>query len=139
MPQYPGGSRALRRFIDENLKYPAAALENNIEGVVYLSYTVADDGQVEDIKVMKGPGYGCEEEAVRVVSLLRYEPAHNRGLRVRTTLRTRIHFRIPAAPAPVVKYEYSKGTDPGTKKPAEKPAVNLGYGYTITYSRPDNS
>ena len=92
-PEYPGGNAALKKFINGNLRYPEEALASQVEGVVHVSYTVTNDGNVEDVVVKKGIGYGCDEEAVRVISLLKYEPAHNRGFRVRSTLRTRIFLK----------------------------------------------
>lgn len=135
LPQYPGGNAALRKFIDENLKYPNEALEKQIEGTVYLSYTVSNDGNVEDIRATKGIGHGCDEEAIRVISLLRYEVARNRGLKVRSTMKTRINFRLPHAPAPVLNYSITSGK--GTKKPAAKPTGVSSYGYTITFGNPE--
>ena len=94
-------------------------------------YTDQQEAAVhQDVVVKKGIGYGCDEEAVRVISLLKYEPAHNRGFRVRSTLRTRIFFRLPAAPAPVIAYSVVKEKE--KQKPAGKPAGNNSYGYTIT-------
>ncbi|KAF5064385.1 hypothetical protein DSECCO2_284720 [anaerobic digester metagenome] len=133
-PEYPGGNAALKKFINENLRYPEEALTKQVEGVVHVSYTVTNDGNVEDILVKKGIGYGCDEEAVRVISLLKYEPAHNRGFRVRSTLRTRIFFRLPAAPVPVIAYSVVKENE--KQKPAGKPAGNNSYGYTITFGKP---
>lgn len=134
-PEYPGGNAAFKKFISEELRYPEEALKNQVEGVVHVSYTVANDGTVEEVVVNKGIGYGCDEEAVRVISLLKYEPAHNRGFKVRSTLRTRIFFRLPAAPLPVITYSVVKEKD--NKKPAGKPAGNSGYGYTITIGKPE--
>jgi TonB family protein len=135
MPQYPGGNAALRRFIDENLKYPEEALEKQIEGTVYVSFTVSNEGNVEDIRATKGIGYGCDEEAIRIISLLRYEAARNRGLKVRSTMKTKINFRLPYVPAPVLNYTITSGKE--TKKPAEKPTGVSSYGYTITFENPE--
>ncbi len=134
MPQYPGGNAALRRFIDENLKYPEEAIEKQIEGTVYVSFTVSNEGNVEDIRATKGIGFGCDEEAIRVISLLRYEAARNRGLKVRSTMKTRINFRLPYAPAPVLNYTITPKT--AIKKPAEKTTGSNSYGYTITFENP---
>jgi TonB family protein len=135
MPQYPGGNAALRRFIDENLKYPEEAIEKQIEGTVYVSFTVSNEGNVEDIRATKGIGFGCDEEAIRVISLLRYEAARNRGLKVRSTMKTRINFRLPYAPAPVLNYTITSKT--ATKKPAEKTTGTNSYGYSITFESPE--
>ena len=133
-PEYPGGSQAMKKFIGSNLRYPDEALEKQIEGTVYLSYTVNNDAEIEDIKVIKGIGFGCDEEAIRLISLLKYSVPHNRGMRVRSTMKTRINFHLPQAPAPV--YNYLLTQDKGKKKPAVKTAGNSSYGYTLTFNNP---
>lgn len=67
MPEFLGGQEALQRYMQKNLKYPSLALRNNIEGKVYISFTVMADGSVADVQVLKGLGYGTDEEAARVV------------------------------------------------------------------------
>ena len=133
-PEYPGGSEAMRKFIGSNLRYPDEALERQIEGTVYLSYTVNNDAEIEDIKVIKGIGFGCDEEAIRVISLLKYGVPHNRGMRVRSTMKTRINFQLPKAPVPV--YNYLLTQDKDKQKPAVKTAGNNSYGYTLTFNNP---
>jgi TonB family protein len=135
MPQYPGGNAALRKFIDENLKYPEEAIKKQIEGTVYVSFTVSNEGKVEDVRVTKGVGFGCDEEAIRIISLLRYDAARNRGLKVRSTMKTRINFRLPFAPAPVLNYTIIPEKE--INKPVEKPTGSNLYGYTITFEKPE--
>lgn len=67
MPQFVGGNEALVRYMQKNLKYPPLALRNNIEGKVFISFTVQADGSIADVQVLKGLGFGADEEAVRVV------------------------------------------------------------------------
>ena len=62
-PEYPGGDTALLTFLNSNVKYPARARENGIEGTVVLSFVVQKDGSVTDIEVVKGVGGGCTAEA----------------------------------------------------------------------------
>ena len=136
-PEYPGGSQAMREFIGSNLKYPDEALEKQIEGVVYLSYLVDNDAKIEDIKIIKGLGFGCDEEAIRVISLLKYGAPKNRGMRVRSTMKTKIHFRLPQAPAPVLNYTLTQDKD--KQKPAVKTAGGNVYGYTLTFDNQADS
>ena len=131
-PQYPGGSEAMGKEISKNLKYPEEAIEKQIEGTVYLSYVVNNMGDIEDIKVINGIGHGCDEEAMRLISLLKYDRPRNRGMKVRTTMRTRINFRLPQAPVPV--YNYLVTQDKGKQKPAVKTAGSNVYGYTLTFN-----
>lgn len=134
MPQYPGGSEALRKFIDSQIRYPEKALESKAEGQVHVTYSVSNEGKVEDIEVVNGIGYGCDEEAIRVISLLKYGPADNHGVKVRTSMRTRINFRLPGSPAvaaPTIQYSVT----PVKEKPAQEKAGQQSYSYTITFGQ----
>jgi protein TonB len=91
-PSYPGGNKAMSEFISKNLHYPEHALQNDISGSVHLQYVVNDDGIVESVQILKGLGYGCDEEAVRIVKLLKFGKVKNRGLRLKTTKKIRINF-----------------------------------------------
>ncbi len=95
IPKYPGGVNEFRKFIKENLKYPQEALENKIEGAVYIEYEVDDNGNIINPQVYKGIGYGCDEEAIRLVKLLKYEKVNNHGLRVKAKMKTKIVFKLP--------------------------------------------
>jgi TonB family protein len=129
MPEYPGGKKAFREFIQKNLQYPAKAIENKIEGRVYVRFRVDGNGRVVFAEVTHGIGHGCDEEALRVVNLLKYGKATNRGLRVTATIRTQIAFKLPVQSG--ITYSY-------TKKPKEEPSTptppaSTGYGYTINF------
>lgn len=69
-PEFEGGLAALSRFIAQNISYPELAKEMGKEGKVYISFVVDEKGQVERVKVARGIGGGCDEEAIRVVSML---------------------------------------------------------------------
>lgn len=73
MPETPYN---INEYLVKNIKYPQNAIRNEITGVVYVQFVVGPNGQVGDVKVVKGIGYGCDEEAVRVVSRM---PAWNPG------------------------------------------------------------
>ena len=95
-PVYPGGNKALRQFISDNLKYPKEALEQKVEGTVLVKYDIDYKGNVIDGKVIKGVGHGCDEEALRLVKLLKFEiPKGPRKLRVLFHKELKIHFKIP--------------------------------------------
>ncbi|UOQ73783.1 energy transducer TonB [Hymenobacter cellulosilyticus] len=68
MPEFAGGINALRQYMQRNLRYPKQALTNAVSGKVFVSFTVQADGSISDVQVMKGLGYGTDEEATRVVS-----------------------------------------------------------------------
>src|SRR5258705_10829574 len=95
-PKYPGGKKALDEFIRTNLQYPEEALKNRIEGSVTVKYDVDALGNIDDVVIAHGLGYGCDEEALRLVKLLRYEKKKYHGLRVTFHQTIVIHFHLPA-------------------------------------------
>jgi protein TonB len=68
MPEFAGGTEALMRYLRGHLRYPGAALAAQAEGRVFVSFVVQANGTIADITVIKGLGYGLDEEAQRVVS-----------------------------------------------------------------------
>ena len=68
MPQFPGGEKEMMKFIRNNLRYPSLAAENGIQGTVILNFVVDRDGKITRIKVVRGIGGGCDEEAIRVLN-----------------------------------------------------------------------
>ena len=67
MPEYPGGTRGIARYFQRNNRYPSEARRNGVEGIVYVQFIVGKDGDLSDFKVIKGIGYGCDEEAIRLL------------------------------------------------------------------------
>lgn len=67
MPSFPGGQTAFYDYIKSNLKYPKQAKENGVEGHVLLNFIVESDGSISDVLLQKGIGYGCDEEAIRLI------------------------------------------------------------------------
>ncbi len=95
MPEFPGGEKAMKKFIAENLVYPKLAREKGISGTVYISFTIKADGSITDIKVLRGIGGGCDEEAVRVIQMMpRWKPGAQRGLPVAVKFNLPVEFRI---------------------------------------------
>ncbi len=74
---------AYLKFISDNIVYPEQALINKVEGLVYVAYTVNNIGEIVDIVIEKGIGYGCDEEAIRVIRLMKYSAARNRGVKMK--------------------------------------------------------
>ncbi|MDP1622826.1 MAG: energy transducer TonB [Bacteroidales bacterium] len=132
LPKYTGGSKAFREFIAANLRYPDAALEAQVEGIVIVEYDIHDTGIVQHPRVLKGIGHGCDEEAMRVVSLLRFEKVKNRGVRVKMTTKTKISFKLPVGVE--ISYTTSKKSDPGKSNVPDQPKPGpVSYEYTITF------
>jgi protein TonB len=83
MPEFPGGSLELLRYIGENLEYPAEASDNNIQGRVILKFAVNTDGSVDRVEVIKGVDNSLDNEAIRVVKTLpRFKPGKQNGVAV---------------------------------------------------------
>lgn len=75
VPEFVGGDQAMYDFINENLKYPEEAKKNNISGAVLISFTVLKSGEISEVKVQQGIGYGCDQEAERIVKIMpKWEP-----------------------------------------------------------------
>lgn len=80
MPQFPGGTSELMRYLSANMKYPTIAAENNIEGRVVLKFVVGKDGSISNIQVIRPLDPSCDKEAVRVVrSMSKWIPGMQNG------------------------------------------------------------
>lgn len=94
-PSYPGGEEARMKFLQDNIKYPEEAKELNIDGRVFVQFVVEIDGSITDVKVIRGIGAGCDEEAVRVVkSMPKWIPGKQRGTPVRVQFNLPIRFKL---------------------------------------------
>lgn len=93
MPQFPGGEKEMMRFIKLNLHYPPAAQENNIQGTVIMNFVVDREGKITNIKVIKGIGFGCDEESIRVLARMPpWSPGKQRGQTVLVSFTMPIRF-----------------------------------------------
>ena len=98
MPVFTGGEKAYSDYLLKNAQYPAEALEKSLEGMVYVSFVVDEQGRVCDAEVAKGCGHGFDEEALRLVRLMPWwQPGQLAGqpARVAITLRIRFAARQP--------------------------------------------
>jgi TonB family protein len=94
--EFPGGPRAFSQFIQRNLRYPSAAVRANVGGKVYVQFVVNKDGTIQDIKVLKSVGFGCDEEAIRLIkSVPRWTPGKQSGRAVRSRFTQPITFVLP--------------------------------------------
>ena len=92
-PEYPGGVEALYKFIQQNLKYPQLAKENNITGRVFVQFVVEKDGSVSNVKAARDIGGGCGAEAVRVIKAMpKWTPGKQRGKAVRAAYTLPVNF-----------------------------------------------
>lgn len=90
MPEYPGGQVALFEYLSKNVKYPADAKKQKIEGRVLVSFVVNTDGSITDIEVMKKAFPSLDAEGVRVISgMPKWTPGEQKGQKVR------VHYTVP--------------------------------------------
>ena len=94
-PTYPGGDTARIQFLQQNIIYPKNARETNIQGIVYVTFVIEKDGAVNDVKVLKGIGGGCDEETIRVVGAMpKWKPGYHRGKPVRVQYNMPVKFTL---------------------------------------------
>jgi hypothetical protein len=82
VPLFIGGPVEYRDFIQANLRYPSVAKEFDVRGIVIASFVVGSNGfpEKESRKIIKGLGYGCDEEVLRIINLMpRWSPARKSG------------------------------------------------------------
>lgn len=85
----------IQKFIVQNTKYPQMAKEAGITGTVYVNFEINNKGDLTDVKLLKGIGGGCDEEAMRVVKLLpKFAPGKQRGRPVRVSYNVPIRFTL---------------------------------------------
>ena len=90
MPGFPGGEAEMYKFITTTIKYPEEAKELGIQGKVFVNFVVEPDGSISEVKLIRGIGGGCDEEAIRVVKAMpRWVPGKQRGVPVR------VYFNLP--------------------------------------------
>ncbi len=95
MPSFPGGEVKLVEYIAKNLNYPQEAIEKGIEGRVFVGFIIDVDGSVTDVKLLRGIGGGCDEEAIRVIkSLPKWRPAKQNGVFSRVSYQIPVNFKL---------------------------------------------
>ncbi|WP_343532141.1 TonB family protein [Pedobacter sp.] len=89
-PEFPGGMEGWAKYIQRNLRYPSMAQDEGVQGKVFLSFVVEKDGTITDVKVVKGIGYGCDDEAMRVI---KKSPRWKAGMQ--NNLPVRVRYNMP--------------------------------------------
>jgi protein TonB len=95
MPEFAGGLDALRQYMQRHLHYPRQALAAGISGKVFVAFTVQASGDISDVQVLKGLGYGTDEEATRVIKAMpTWTPGRQNShpVAVRYTLPITFHY-----------------------------------------------
>jgi protein TonB len=95
MPEFPGGDDSLHNYVMKNLEYPASAVQSSVQGRVFVTFVIEEDGSVTNVRILRGIGGGCDEEAVRVVSMMpKWIPGKQRGQPVRVQFNLPIKFTL---------------------------------------------
>ena len=95
MPEFPNGQEALMLYIAKQVKYPPEAKKAGAQGRVFIGFIVEPDGSLSDFKVLRGIGYGCDEEALRVAkSMPKWQPGIHRGKAVRVQYLVPVNFKL---------------------------------------------
>lgn len=96
LPTYPGGQKALEKYIEKNIIYPEEAITDGVEGTVEVMFAVDENGAVYTPKTRgEKVGYGLDEEAARVISKMpKWNPGSIKGKNVKTRFTLPITFQI---------------------------------------------
>ena len=122
---YEGGKKAMDEHVQKHLRYPEAALIKKIEGSVHLFLDINNRGEVTHVKVITGIGHGCDEEAVRVVKLMKFAVEKVRNMHVVYHQKIQIHFKLPKAAAAALPNVLPQNTSAGNE-----------YNYVIVPAKP---
>lgn len=94
-PNPPGGMSGWNQYLAQNLKYPAEARKDGIEGTVIVVFVINSDGSISNVEILRGIGAGADEEAMRVVqNSPKWEPGKQSGRTVNTRMRLPIRFKL---------------------------------------------
>jgi protein TonB len=95
MPMFQGGQSALGQFLRDNIKYPASAIRDTIEGKVLVQFVVKNDGTLEAVRVLKGVRDDIDNEALRVVRMMpKWMPGKQNGKAVNVRFTLPVIFRL---------------------------------------------
>ena len=96
MPEYPGGANAMLSWISDNVRYPREAINNNIEGLVHVNFTVSSSGKIKNVQVIKSVHQLLDTEAIRVVSdMPDWKPGSQNGIPVDVDYVVPVDFDLP--------------------------------------------
>lgn len=92
---FPGGTTALMKWLNNNLRYPELAQQNNVQGKVIVKFTVEKDGSISNPTVVRGVDKDLDREAIRVVRKMpKWSPGKNNGVAVRSYFTLPVTFRL---------------------------------------------
>lgn len=95
MPEFPGGKKALYKFLADNIKYPEKAKKDGIQGRVFVNFIVESNGDVSNVNIIRGVSSELDKEALRVVKMMpKWKPGVQRGKNVRVSFNLPIKFTL---------------------------------------------
>ena len=94
-PEFKGGYPAMLTFLKDNIHYPEVAAKEGIQGTVFVQFVISKYGRISDVKILRGIGGGCDEEAVRVVKIMPdWTPGRNDGKDVPVMFQIPVKFQL---------------------------------------------
>ena len=94
-PEFPGGMDKMYEFMGKTQKYPDMEYEAGIQGKVYVQFTVAKDGSIEEAKVLRSVSAGLDKEALRMVkSMPKWSPGKMGGKAVKCRFNLPVVFKL---------------------------------------------
>jgi len=94
-PEFEGGYEAMILYFKKSIKYPKQAIHANRQGKVHLTFVVEKDGSISNVELVRGIGYGCDEEAIRVVNQMpKWKPGKQLNKAVRVQFNLPIAFKL---------------------------------------------
>jgi periplasmic protein TonB len=94
-PEFSGGYEAMQKFLRDKIQYPTLAQESGIQGTVFVQFVVSKTGKISNVKILRGIGGGCDEEAVRVVKEMpNWIPGRQNGQAVPVMFQIPVKFQL---------------------------------------------
>lgn len=93
--EFPGGQAALMKWLSQNIRYPEAAQQNDIQGRVVVKFVVEKDGSIGHAEIARGVDKDLDREALRVVNKMpKWQPGKNNGVAVRSYFNLPVTFKL---------------------------------------------
>ncbi len=95
MPQFPGGESAMYKFLGDNIHYPESARKANVQGKVFVQFVVSPNGELTDLKILRGVSTDIDNEALRVIHMMpNWVPGKQNGRCVSVLFTLPINFKL---------------------------------------------
>lgn len=95
MPEFPGGMGECMKFLNKNIKYPAAAQEKGVQGRVIIQFVITKEGDIVNPNVVRGVDPTLDAEALRVIKMMpKWKPGKQRGQAVNVKYTVPVTFRL---------------------------------------------